>query len=73
TDEIGFNSALDLAYEMGRFRLIEKVNEGLRKFEPEEDSKDSIMDGQKKPDGKKPDGKNPGTKSDKINKTEQSA
>jgi len=37
TDEVGFNSALDLAYEMGRFRLIEKINEGLKKFEPQED------------------------------------
>ncbi len=34
TDEIGFKSALDLAYEMGRFNLIEKINEGLEKFEP---------------------------------------
>ncbi len=68
TDEIGFNSALDLAYEMGRFRLIEKVNEGLKKFEPEEASKDTILDDQKKPAGKKT-----GTNSDKINKTEHSA
>lgn len=32
TDEVGFKSALGLAYEMSRSRLIDKVNEGLRRF-----------------------------------------
>lgn len=32
TDELGFNSALGLAYEMARNRLIEKITEGLRRF-----------------------------------------
>lgn len=32
TDEIGFKSALDLAYEMGRFNLIEKIEIGLERF-----------------------------------------
>lgn len=34
TDEIGFKSALDLAYEMARFRLIDKIGEGIDKFAP---------------------------------------
>ena len=33
TDEIGFRSALDLAYEMARFQLIDKINDGLRQIE----------------------------------------
>ena len=37
TDEVGFKSALDLAYEMGRFNLIQKISEGLEKFEPVDD------------------------------------
>ena len=36
TDEVGFKSALDVAYEMGRFDLIAKINEGLKSFEPDE-------------------------------------
>ncbi|RUT32548.1 phosphate acyltransferase PlsX [Arsenicitalea aurantiaca] len=32
TDEIGFRSALALAYEMARGRLIEKVAEGMQQF-----------------------------------------
>jgi glycerol-3-phosphate acyltransferase PlsX len=32
TDEIGFKSALGLAYEMARNRLIEKIGEGMRRF-----------------------------------------
>lgn len=32
TDEIGFKSALGLAYEMGRGRLIDKIGEGLNRF-----------------------------------------
>jgi glycerol-3-phosphate acyltransferase PlsX len=32
TDEIGFKSALGLAYEMSRSRLIDKIGEGLRRF-----------------------------------------
>lgn len=32
TDEIGFKSALDLAYEMGRFNLIQKIETGLKRF-----------------------------------------
>ncbi len=35
TDEIGFKSALDLAYEMARFRLIDKIAEGMAEFAPE--------------------------------------
>ncbi len=37
TDEIGFKSALDLAYEMARFQLIKKIGEGLTQFAPEHD------------------------------------
>lgn len=36
TDEVGFKSALDVAYEMGRFDLISKINEGLARFAPDE-------------------------------------
>ncbi|MEQ1899094.1 MAG: phosphate acyltransferase PlsX [Devosia sp.] len=32
TDEIGFKSALGLAYEMARSRLIDKISEGMRRF-----------------------------------------
>ena len=32
TDEIGFKSALGLAYEMSRSRLIDKIAEGMRRF-----------------------------------------
>ena len=32
TDEYGFKSALGLAYEMARSRLIDKIGEGLRRF-----------------------------------------
>jgi phosphate acyltransferase len=32
TDEIGFKSALGLAYEMARNRLIDKIGEGMRRF-----------------------------------------
>ena len=32
TDEVGFNSALGLAYEMGRSRLIDKIGSGLSMF-----------------------------------------
>jgi glycerol-3-phosphate acyltransferase PlsX len=32
TDEIGVKSALGLAYEMSRNRLIDKINDGLRRF-----------------------------------------
>jgi len=32
TDEIGYKSALGLAYEMSRSRLIEKIEDGLRRF-----------------------------------------
>lgn len=32
TDEIGFKSALGLAYEMARSRLIDKIGEGLQRF-----------------------------------------
>jgi glycerol-3-phosphate acyltransferase PlsX len=32
TDEIGFRSALGLAYEMARSRLMDKVAEGMRRF-----------------------------------------
>jgi phosphate acyltransferase len=34
TDEIGFKSALGLAYEMSRSRLIDKIAEGMRRFPP---------------------------------------
>ena len=34
TDEIGYKSALGLAYEMSRSHLIDKINEGLRRFPP---------------------------------------
>ncbi len=34
TDEIGLKSALGLAYEMARSRLIDKIGEGLRQFTP---------------------------------------
>ena len=32
TDEIGYQSALGLAYEMARGRLIDKITEGMRRF-----------------------------------------
>jgi phosphate acyltransferase len=32
TDEIGYKSALGLAYEMARSRLIDKIGEGLQRF-----------------------------------------
>ena len=32
TDEVGFRSALGLAYEMARSRLMDKVAEGMRRF-----------------------------------------
>ncbi len=32
TDEVGFRSALGLAYEMARGRLIDKIAEGMRRF-----------------------------------------
>jgi glycerol-3-phosphate acyltransferase PlsX len=32
TDEIGVKSALGLAYEMSRNRLIDKITDGLRRF-----------------------------------------
>src|SRR5690606_6469120 len=32
TDEYGFKSALGLAYEMARNRLIDKIGEGMRRF-----------------------------------------
>jgi len=32
TDEVGFKSALGLAYEMARARLIDKISEGMRRF-----------------------------------------
>ena len=32
TDEIGYKSALGLAYEMARSRLIDKIAEGMRRF-----------------------------------------
>ncbi len=50
TDEIGFKSALDLAYEMGRFNLIKKISEGLEKFEPiDELLADDMVDPDEKP------------------------
>eukprot|EP01036_Dinobryon_divergens_P052075 gene52075-69679_t len=32
TDEVGFKSALGLAYEMARSRLIDKISEGMQRF-----------------------------------------
>jgi glycerol-3-phosphate acyltransferase PlsX len=32
TDEIGYKSALGLAYEMARARLIDKISEGMQRF-----------------------------------------
>lgn len=32
TDEVGFKSALGLAYEMARSRLIDKITEGMQRF-----------------------------------------
>jgi glycerol-3-phosphate acyltransferase PlsX len=32
TDEIGYNSALGLAYEMARSNLIEKIGDSMRRF-----------------------------------------
>src|SRR5690606_29609659 len=32
TDEIGYKSALGLAYEMARSRLIDKISDGVRRF-----------------------------------------
>ena len=32
TDEIGYKSALSLAYEMARSRLIDKIGEGMQRF-----------------------------------------
>lgn len=34
SDEVGFKSALGLAYEMARSRLIDKIGEGMRRFPP---------------------------------------
>jgi phosphate acyltransferase len=39
TDEVGFNSALGLAYEMGRGRLIDKIGTGLNLFSQAGDEK----------------------------------
>ena len=36
TDEIGFKSALGLAYEMARSRLIDKISEGVHNFTPDQ-------------------------------------
>jgi glycerol-3-phosphate acyltransferase PlsX len=34
SDEVGFKSALGLAYEMARSRVIDKIGEGMRRFPP---------------------------------------
>ncbi len=34
TDEVGYNSAIGLAYEMARSRLTDKITEGIRRFPP---------------------------------------
>lgn len=39
TDEIGYKSALGLAYDMARNELIGKIGEGLRRFKPENSEK----------------------------------
>ena len=40
TDEIGFKSALDMAYKMARSRLLDKVEEGIHRFPQSGDEKD---------------------------------
>lgn len=40
TDEIGFKSALGLGYEMARSRLIDKIGEGMHRFNPEQSPKE---------------------------------
>ena len=39
TDEIGFKSALDMAYKMARSRLLDKVEEGIHRFPQSGDEK----------------------------------
>lgn len=34
TDEVGFNAALGLAYDMARARLIDKIGDGMKRFAP---------------------------------------
>lgn len=36
TDEIGFNAALGLAYDMARARLIDKIGDGMQRFSPQQ-------------------------------------
>lgn len=48
TDEIGYKSALGLAYEMARSRLIDKIGDGVRRFPappPVADTKSSEAEG----------------------------
>lgn len=52
TDEVGFKSALGLAYEMARSRLMDKVVEGMRRFprvEPPTDVKTFAPEPEAKP------------------------
>lgn len=35
TDEVGFNAALGLAYDMARARLIDKIGDGMQRFTPQ--------------------------------------
>ncbi len=44
TDEIGFKSALGLAYEMSRSRLIDKIGDGIQRFEPVQDEAESKVE-----------------------------
>jgi glycerol-3-phosphate acyltransferase PlsX len=44
TDEVGFNAALGLAYEMARARLIDKIGDGMQRFGPHTSSTRSQKD-----------------------------
>lgn len=50
TDEIGFKSALDLAYEMARSRLIDKIGEGLEQFTPATPESSDVPEKTKEPE-----------------------
>jgi len=44
TDEIGFNAALGLAYEMARSHLLDKIGEGLEQFPVAPDENDTKIE-----------------------------
>lgn len=50
TDEVGFKSALGLAYEMARSRLIDKIGEGLQQFTPALEENVEVLEKTKEPE-----------------------